>query len=223
MAVNLEKEITGLRLAYGRMRGAGPTTGKRRPNGHHWMVPGKRVPQTTWGDVYIAYHHINKYLDPTEDQCIAMVMQQRGTDVFRARTLCTFPGSPRSFVRTSGFKQAKREFESVGPIAKGGFFATVKDMREIYPHNEEFWGAALNYAIERRAAGEVPFWNEIALDSVKEAVVELPSTVRKAIAVIDPRQLVPDISGITNLIKWGSIGGGIFILYWYVLRKPKKP
>lgn len=33
---------------------------------------------------------------------------------------------------------------------------------------------------------------------------------------------VPGLGGLAELVKWGSIGGGLFILYWYVLRPADK-
>ena len=225
MSIDIVGEMIGLKNAYGRMRGAGPVTGKQRPNGGNWMTPGKQVPQTTWADVFIAASHINKYLDPSQKQCVAILQKQNGMRVDKALVTCIMGDrnvNPTNFPKTSGYKAARANFNSVSPLAKAGFLQTMNPfkMKEIYPHNEEFWGGALTYAIERSAAGAVPYRDEIAIESIKEAVVELPATIGSALDAITPE--IPDFSGFADLIKWGSIGGGLFALYWYVLKPSGK-
>lgn len=179
------------------------------------------VPNTTWGDVFVAASHINKYLDPSVGQCIDLLMKHDGKNRFTATGICASEGkgTPRGFVRTSGFKTAKRNFDSVSPLSKGGLSRVwnIAKMQETYPFNEEFWGAATTYAIERSAAGTVPFWSDLVIESVVEAVKELPQTIGSAIAAVDPRQYLPRLSLVAQVVKWTALGGSAFLIYWYVL------
>jgi len=215
--------MIGTRNAYGRMRGTVNRTGKPRPGGGTWMTSGQ-VPNTTWADVFIVTNHVNKYLNPSTDQCIEIIKKHTNQDTSGALKICATgkrSENPRSFIKTSGFQQAKRNFDSVSPMNKGGaalVFNSAK-LLEPYPFNEEFWGAATTYAIERSAAGAVPYWSEIVAESVKEAVLELPQTVGAALAAMDPRKLIPSLTPIAEIIKWTAIGGSAFLIYWYVLRK----
>jgi len=202
MSVDVVREIIKLKNGYSRMRGTDPATGKKRPDGQYWMVPGKSVPRTTWADVFIVTSHINKYLSPTAVQCLTLPKSQINCD----------------FVRTDLYKAAKKLFDSVSPSFG---ITTGLQLMSIYPKNEEFWGAANTFAIARSAAGEVPHWDELAWESVAEAAKELPGTIGSALSHLNPKNLIPDLSPIADIIKWGSIGGGLFLLYWYVLR-PKK-
>lgn len=218
MGIDVVGKMIGTRNAYGRMRGATPSTGKKRPSGGAWMVGGKLVPNTTWGDVYIAAHHFNKYLKPVPQT-------ERSTSVFDlfAPAVSTYMDAADYDKRFARYKRAKKVFDSVGPLAKGGNFfqaGMLDRMKQIYPHNEEFWGAATTMAIERSAAGAIPYWDDIAIESIKEAVQELPAHVGAALAAIDPRKMIPNFGPMAEIIKWGSIGGGLFMLYWFVL-KPK--
>lgn len=215
MAIDIVKEVVGLKNAYGRMRG----------------YDGTGTPLTTWADAIIATSHLEKYINPTLEQCKEFVKSQ-GISVEEklfgdgVENFCKWNlKSPMVFVRTDSFNKALKNFQAVTPYGAFGIFNAVTKIasQEIYPKNVEFWKAAIGLAIARSAAGVVPFWSQIAAESIGEAVRELPDTLKSIAAgafnVVG--NLVPDVSGITNLIKWGSIAGGLFILYWYVL-KPKK-
>lgn len=232
MAVDLVTEVVGLKNAYNRMRGADFPKGVRDPRSNQPIaVPGKLIPRTTWADVIIAAAHINKYADPDAAQCL-QILREAGENPSR----CVFgPDNPRDFVRTASFQNAKNNFDEFSPFAVarritgGSFLDGVKfaiakiPTNGIFPRNEEFWGYAVRYAVARSAAGAVPFWHDIAVESIKEAIEEFPDTVKGAASAAFNAAggLIPDVSGIVNLIKWGSIGGGLFALYWYVLRPGK--
>lgn len=226
MPIDAVDEINGLRNAYVRSRGGTPTVGKRKPDGGKWMGAAARglVPKTTFADVIVAASHINKHMDPTQEQCIDLLMKHKGYDRAEAKIYCTLggrTGSPRKFVRTADFLKTKRDFDSVSPFSKFGSFGMIGRMNDVYPYNEEFWGGAWQFARARNAAGVVPFWTEIATESIKEAIKEAPATISNAIVAMDPRNLVPDVSGIvkfTEFLKWASVAGGLFALYWYVLK-----
>lgn len=221
MAIDVVSEINGTRNGYLRMRGGQNQTGKPRPGGGRWMASGQ-FPNTTWADVFVAANHFNKYLNPSTEQCIDLITKHTKHDKQGAVAICTMGSrgeNPRNFVKTKGFNTAKRLFDSVSPMAKGGASRVFSrsNITEIYPFNEEFWGAASTFAIERSAAGEVPFWGELVAESVGEAILELPQTVGSALAAVDPRQLIPTLSMAAQLVKWTAIGGGVFVIWWYVL------
>ena len=227
MSIDLFPKVISQKNAYEKSRGVFGATGIK-----NLFSPGHPIPRTTWEDALLLSSHFNKYFDPTIEDCISILVKDRGYDLMKATTTCTFPGpqNPTTFVRTDDFKRAKANFASVHPFQKGGgpFGVLGKLGRmEEYPYNEEFWGYALRYANARAAAGEVPFWNDIAAESIKEAIKELPATVQGAATtafntVKDTAGLIPKTVGaLTEMFKWGAIGGGLFMLYWYVLRPSK--
>ena len=224
MGIDIVKEVGGMKNAYGRLRGAAPNVGKKRPDGSRYMPSGFMVPQTTYADVMLAQLHITKFADPDVETCISLLQKEHGANKAQAQILCPIQGpvNPMYFVRTRDFKRAKKDFTAQSPLLKIGIIQSAMRTSEVYPHNEEFWGAALRYAIERSAAGAVPFWQDMAMDSIKESVKELPGNVAAAISKLDPRGLIPNLSPLADIIKWGSIGGGLFMLYWYVLKPADK-
>lgn len=226
--IDIVNEVTGLRRAYARMRGSD------QAKGDNIFTANTLIPRTKWADVMLVASHLQKYIDPTREQCIEIV-KARGVDARQAWITCEMNtrDNPRFFQRTSNFNRAQENFKKYSPTAVAAritgsilsaptYVISKVASGEIFPNNEEFWGYATRYAIARNAAGAVPFWSEIAFDSIKEAVEELPDTVQDAASAafdaIDPSNLIPDMSGITELIKWGSIAGGLGLLYWYVLR-----
>ena len=228
MPVDIVKEVTGLRRAYANKRGADRARGVQGA-----AVPGTLIPRTTWGDVAVAAQHIEKYADPSHAQCIEILKKHRGLNDAQARITC-LSGSreinPSAFRRTSLFMAEKRRFSDYHPMAVGiklagfrsiPFVADKIAAEEIFPHNEEFWGFAGRLALARSAAGTVPFWSEVAVDSIKEAVRDLPDTIGGAIEAIDPGDLIPDVSGITEFLRWGTIAGGALLLAWYMYRSRK--
>lgn len=226
MAVDPVREVVGLQRAYSATRGAERATGVEDPRtGQAVAVPNTLIPRTTIADVLVAAQHVNRYLDPNPDQCREMVQRHLGVDAAKAASTCKYrgPENPSSFVRTKLFEQAKKDFNGVYLQALGvaALVPPVALSATVFPDNERFWGYAVRYAIARSAAGAVPFWQDLAVESVREAVDELPDTVRKAVEVIDPRGLVPDVGKWAELLKWGSVLAGLGMLYYYVLR-PKK-
>lgn len=230
MSVDLIKEIVGLKTAYVNMRGADRAKGiTGPPAGQPISVPNTLIPRTTWADILIASAHIKKYVDPTPTQCIQILTKNSNLgnpSIFEICNSTTFRGvNPRAFVKTPDFIRAMANFRAYG-LKPGVENLGQAWMEAVYPYNEEFWGYAIRLAIAREAAGAVPFWNEIAVESISEAIQELPETLKKAateaLATIDPRKLIPDVSGIVALIKWGSVAGALGLLYWYVLRPKKK-
>lgn len=219
MPVDLVKEVVGTKHAYANSRGAD------KAKGIGGSVPGTLIPRTTWGDVIVIASHLEKYIDPTPQQCIDLLTRETG-DRSKAIGRCGFGGrgqNPRVFSRTSAFQRDQKLFRESLPSAKASFFELPGKVisEEVYPHNEEFWGRAIRYAIARSAAGVVPTWDELVVESVSEAIEELPETLKSVFDAADPRNFLPDPTPWVELIKWGSIAGALGLLYWYVLR-PKK-
>ena len=69
--------------------------------------------------------------------------------------------------------------------------------------------------------------NELDTDlmfRLEESFVYVGKMVKMVIdGVKDNFPDVPSLGSLAELVKWGSIGGGLFILYWYVLRPSGKP
>jgi hypothetical protein len=130
------------------------------------------------------------------------------------------------FVRTPSYLAAWGKYGLSLPLIKAGAAVgddpislkatryAVERFKQIYPYNSEFWSAASKYAIARGGAGMVPTNWQIAASSIKEAVNELPATLKKALPPI------PDVNPLFNmisaLIKWGTIGAGVYVLWTIV-------
>lgn len=217
MSIDLVGEFLSTRNGYGRARGTVPSQGKTRPDGGPWLLAGKGVPLTTWGDIVVATTHLRKYAAPDRADCIELIMKHLGKNHFDAETMCKAgsAGSPSRFVKTPEYETALHQFDSVSPIDAFGPFTTARGIvaNEVYPLNEEFWGAAQRLAIARSAAGTVPFWSEVVIESVLEAIDEAPALVANAFKAIDPRQYLPDPNPIIAILKWGSVAGGLYLLY----------
>lgn len=249
--IDLTKEVVGLRRAYVNMRGADRARGiTGPPAGLPIAVPGTLIPRTSWADVVIASAHILKFVDPNQKQCLEILNKNRGSIPTIPMIGKPSPAqacasdirgiSPRAFVRTADFKRAKENFVNAGPLVQSAvmsfqpwnplagisFLIDQVTKNVIYPKNEEFWGYATRLSQARVAAGAVPFWDEIVIESIDEAINEFPETLKGAAAAafnaVDPRKLIPDVSGIAALLKWGSAAGALGLLYWYVLRPKKK-
>ena len=158
-----------------------------------YVLPPKGFPHTTWADALLMFSSFIQYTDT---------------------------GEAADFVHTSDFEQAKKNWYAASPLGKYGLSAFAKvGSNEIYPHNEEFWGLGLRYAIARSAAGTVRTRLEIVKESIGEAVKELPETLQDAVVTALPVLSVPNLTLVGDLLKWSSIGGGLFMLYWYGLRR----
>lgn len=198
---------------------------------------GETYPRTTWGDVVVFY---TTFLKTTKDwtSCVgAELTRERSTaeTIFDIATGPLFPAARavdqcRTFLDSDRYKTALKEWEAVSPdkiaFDTWGIAAVTNLTRAIlgqeeYVDNYRFWRAARRYAIARAAAGMARGDLNILVDSVGEAVEDLPTTVKGAIGAVNPMNLLPNISPLVELIKWGSILGGLGLLYWYVLR-PKK-
>lgn len=221
-----------------RERGASTGTGKRHVRSNQPLIAAsKGFPLTTWADVIVFYDSFMQYTDPTPKQCIQQLRKQ-GKTAQQAEFLCwsdALGASARGFVHTKDFERDKAYWKSWSPYAKGEelsgrpgnatagitYAMTKIPTNEIYPFNEEFWGYGNRYAVARSAAGVVPGKLDIAVEATVEAIQELPTTIKNSIAAVVPKIPIPNLSAVADFIKWGSIGGGLFMLYWYVLR-PKK-
>ena len=113
-----------------------------------------------------------------------------------------------SFVRSSGFLAAKSKLQATMPSPWD-----MSNPFAVYPRNDAFWHAALTMAVERSAAGEIPHWQDIALESVAEAIDEAPDLIKKALSKVNPANLIPAASLMVNLLKWGTVAGGLYLLY----------
>ncbi len=88
------------------------------------------------------------------------------------------------------------------------------------PYNSLFWSDGSKLAIALSSMGCIPGHWEIAKESIAEAVAELPETLADAARDLAPK--LPDVKPWADLFQWLTIGGGLFMLYWYVLRPKKK-
>lgn len=241
------RDYMAVKQAYLSKRSGTPSTGKRnRSTGQVLVPPPKLVPMTTWGDAVAVWANLKRIAEPTPAQCRAQAQELFKVDGVTADRLCLFGakgfsliGKPTiaqvvaytalvgsdkplrdSFVKTAHWLRAKRDFDAQNPMIRSGFSPQKLVSRELYPHNEELWGYADDYVIARGAAGVVPTKFDMAVESIIEAIKELPSTVAGAMRAVVPDLSLSWLDEFREIIKWGSIGGGLFMLYWYVL-KPK--
>lgn len=170
---------------------------------------GMWYPKTTWGDIVTFYAAWLDYTNPAK--CYA-----RLPPGLYSGQECQ-PGFSTAYVRalTSFTNSVPRQKASSSVIAD------KIAMNELYPWNEDFWGYGRRYAIELAADVNMPNKFELVIESIVEAISELPTTIKDAIKKADPRNFLPDPDPWLQLFKWGSIAGGLFLLYQYVL-KPKK-
>jgi hypothetical protein len=109
-----------------------------------------------------------------------------------------------------------------------GLAGAVKRMPELMigetpypePHNSLFWDSGAKAAIALSSMGCIPGHWEITKEALVESVQELPATVANALDPILPS--IPNVRPWADLFQWLTIGGGLFMLYWYVLRPKKK-
>ena len=239
-------EFVRIKRAYMNKRGAVYSTGLPGPSGQALMPPSQMVPKTTWGDVtnfgikFLAWTSNDEIhrctskemkelgYDPrmTLDELVAspfLTALERPVVAGMIETQCSKP-----YVETSSFKRAREAFLNAMPVARlyaesptEGVSATLAGKiasNEVYPYNEAFWGYGSRYAIARSAAGMVPTNAAMFLQSVNEAIDELPTTIKNALKAVVPDVPMPDIPGFGifgALIKWTIVGGGIYLLWKY--------
>lgn len=239
------REYQAVKNAYLGKRGGAPSTGlPNRSTGQPLVPPSKLVPRTTWGDAMAVWAQLHRVAEPTSAQCREQAQALFKVDGVTADRLCLFGpkgfsliGKPTlnqvvaytaivgsdkplrdSFVKTAHWLRAKRDFDAQNPMVKPGFAPQKLVSTEVYPHNEELWGYADDYVIARGAAGVVPTKFDMAVESIVEAIKELPANVRAAMNAVVPALSLSWLDEFREIIKWTSIGGGLFMLYWYVLR-----
>ena len=136
-----------------------------------------------------------------------------------------------SFNSTAQYRRAKATFEGMFPhnilweqygYLWGAELESKKD--QVFPYNQAFWDAAYQYALSRSSLGFVQSGFDIAIESVKEAVQELPETIAGAYdSVVEAvEKSVPSLDPLARLVKWGTIGAIAFAGWWYVLRPMAK-
>ena len=216
MAVDLLGEVLGLKSAYERERGAQMPTGiKHATKPFPLITPGKGVPMTRWSDVTLVHHHLRKMADPTMEECTQEYVKKSQSWLSDC-LLAT------GFARTAGYKAARAQWDKQNPYLRAAALAgspgnlivgaqyALQRLTQPYPFNEEFWGYAVDFAKERQAAGMVPHWSDIAIESVKHAVSELPSTLQSAAetawdAAAAAGDLIPKLDTVAMIVKWGTI------------------
>jgi hypothetical protein len=227
--------------------GSVPTGKKNRSTGQPLVPPPKLVPMTTWGDAVAVWANLKRIAEPTLAQCRAQAQALFKVDAIMGDKLCILgpgalsmlgPPSPAQiaaykvatgttkplrevFVQTANWQRAKRDFDAQNPMLTPGFGPQKLVSGELYPRNEELWGYADDYVIARGAAGVVPFPFDMAVDSVIEAIKELPSTIRSAMNAVVPDVSLGWLDDLKEIMKWTAVGGGLFMLYWYVLRSKR--
>lgn len=224
--------------------GSMPTGKKNRSTGQLLVPPSKLVPNTTWGDALAVWATLKRVAEPTTAQCRAEAQRMFKVDGPTADRLCLFGppgfsliGKPTTnqvvaytaitgsnkplrapFVQTTHWLRARSNFDAQNPMLVPGFSPQKITSGEVYPRNEELWGYADDYVIARGAAGVVPFKFDLIVESILEAVKELPQTVRDAMNAVVPDLSLSWLDDLKEISKWGAIGGGLFMLYWYVLK-----
>ena len=210
MSVDIVKEVAGLQRAYAGMRGATRAVGVKGPNGLPLILPNTLIPKTTWTDVVLIGSHLQRMINPTFEQCQS-IMVSRGKDV--AFCFGSAEQNPRAFVHTAAFRAAEADFFAAQP--KPLEMMAHLGSAEEFPRNEQFWAYAARYAIARSAAGAVPFWTDIAAESVKEAIEELPDTLRD---VFDATVELPGVGFLVKVLKWSAVGAAAFLVYKHFVR-----
>ena len=199
-------------------------------------VNGEHYPKTTWGDVITFYSAFLKATNDTRS-CLTEEMSKEfkwsptnvliaiGTPNFQTQRALD---SCLAYLKSSRFKQARDKWIQISPLnraaEKWGSSAPFEVASAIlrgdeYIDNWFFWDYGKRYAIARSAAGKVKGSFDILVESLDEAIEDLPSTIKNAMP--DPGKWLPDVSPWVELIKWGSVFGGLGLLYWYVLRPQK--
>lgn len=221
MGIDFVKEFANLKAAYERERGATAPRGIKNPsNGQPLIPPGKAVPNTNWGDVILVFNHLHNIAEGGFAACVQM--GGNSSECFSAGV----------FPQTSSWLKAKSAFDNQNPYLRGAQLAgspgnmvaggsyAASHLSQTYPYNEEFWGYAQQYVIARSAAGSVPVWAEIQIESIQHAISNLPSNVQQALETAYDKipNVLPAFNWIAAMVKWGSIGGGLLLLWWYVLR-----
>lgn len=221
------QEFHKYKREYLRARGATKSTGSIKvAGGHPLMVPGQLIPKTTWGDV-TAFSV--RYIAATSNSAIRSCINEYGSgwDTVASIAMCG-----TTFVETPMFNSALSNWIKWNPVMRiidefgysyGGNLVLKQRVqaKEIYPYNEEFWGYGARYAIARSAAGVVRSRSEIMSESISEAAKELPETLKRAAAAVVPNIPfpIPSLGSLATMMKWGTIAGGAYLLYWLVKNK----
>lgn len=230
MGVDFLGKFIQLKTAYERERGMSPSTGKRSSVTGQPLVPAaKGVPKTTWADTALVFSHLKKIAEPSLTDCFEMLQRGQVSN-------CN-PGSPAfNFVRTASFEKAKAAFDNMNPYMRAaskagspgnlvaGVNYVINHPRETFPANEEFWGYANSYVIARSAAGEVPAWTNIAIESIGHSLANAPGVVKDALATTleNIPDVIPNVSTLFTVVKWTAIVGSAGLVYWYILRPLQK-
>jgi hypothetical protein len=93
--------------------------------------------------------------------------------------------------------------------------ATITALNNIVKHYETISQA--EYGLNSNAVLNI----KESFEAIREIMYEVGKGVVEGFEKITDKITKP-IGALADLIKWGSIGGGLFILYWYVLRPADK-
>lgn len=217
------KKFDELRREYMRLRGAFKSGGViRTPSGQLLMPQYTPVPKTTWGDC-ISFS--TRYLAATSNeiikQCIRKYSHSGGWE-----DVGTVLGCGTTFYESPAYKTALARWEAWTPMAQtlkrygstyGGqvILKAAIESKEIYPYNEQFWGYGQRYAIQRQAGGLVLSPAEVFSGGIEAAATAVKKTLGNvANAVKDVVPSLPDLSWLGQAMKWGTIAGGAYLLYW---------
>lgn len=112
------------------------------------------------------------------------------------------------------YMRAYSKFESAYPTFKS-VAVLMPDKLIPEPFAVAIWNLIDPLAVASGAIATTPSPSQMAWESVKEAIKELPETLAKVL-----RPLVPDIGGTLNRwVKW-MIYGGVALGALYILRRP---
>lgn len=146
------------------------------------ISPSKRIPYTTYGDVV-----------------------KIGQEVLGKMT-------GGDFEKTSSYERALAKFKAALPTAKFSQAFVSQNHAATYPYNQEFWGAALEFVIARRAAGMVPGTWALVKESIVESVKDR----------LDELNNLPGMGWLKTTVKTAAVVGVGFLVWKYVLPELKK-
>jgi hypothetical protein len=190
------------------------------------VLPSKLVPRTTWRDVYafsaVFFNRCEYVKPPTGSVWTELALKFTATE--RYAEIIEEYGTEA----VNRFNAARTKWATTFPYAKlsaqyGAYDGHVKLLQSLqtnaeYPWNEEFWAYGHQFAIARSVFGEVPGQFDLWVESVTEAVEELPETL----VSVMPTGIDWPKNPFGGLVKWTLYGGAALLLLWLISKQKEK-
>ncbi len=160
-------------------------------------------PKTTWAQVAAFYAAWLDYIDPAK--CYARLPPG------------LYTGDECIPTKDSAYLQAERDFAAAAPLSKVSTSELVDKITAggTYPYNEDFWGYGRAFSLQLSSSVNLPTKFDMAIESIGEALTELPANVRDALAKVDPSKWLPGASFFENIVKWSLVGVGLYGVYYF--------